>query len=79
MTSMRGVLIGVITSSYRSMPDQSAEVTLQYVVEDEINALELMKGRVWDYAQKKRASLRRVTAAVAAEAVLRPRARQAVQ
>ncbi len=41
-----GVQIGVITYSYRSMPDQSAPATLQYVLDSGINAIELMDGPV---------------------------------
>ncbi len=37
-----GVQIGVITYSFRSMPDQSAEATLQYILDSGINAVELM-------------------------------------
>jgi len=37
-----GVQIGVITYSYRSMDDQSAEATLKYVLGSGINAIELM-------------------------------------
>jgi hypothetical protein len=37
-----GVQIGVITYSYRSMPDQSAEATLKYVLESGVSAIELM-------------------------------------
>lgn len=37
-----GVQIGVITYSFREMPDQSAEATLQYVLESGISAIELM-------------------------------------
>ena len=40
------VQIGVITYSYRSMPDQSAPATLKYVLESGINAIELMDGPV---------------------------------
>jgi sugar phosphate isomerase/epimerase len=39
---IRGVQIGVITYSYRSMTDQSAEATLQYVLDSGISAIELM-------------------------------------
>lgn len=39
---IKGVQIGVITYSYRSMPDQSAEATLKYVTESGISAIELM-------------------------------------
>lgn len=37
-----GVQIGAITYSYRSMPDQSAEATLRYIVESGVSAVELM-------------------------------------
>ena len=39
-----GVQIGVITYSFRDMPDQSAEATLQYVQDSGISAIELMGG-----------------------------------
>jgi sugar phosphate isomerase/epimerase len=39
---INGVQIGCITYSFRSMPDQSAEATLQYVKDCGINAIELM-------------------------------------
>ena len=39
---INGVQIGVITYSFRSMPDQSAEATLQYVLDSGISAIELM-------------------------------------
>jgi sugar phosphate isomerase/epimerase len=45
-----GVTIGVITYSYRSMPDQSAEGTLKYVVDSGISAIELMGGPVESFA-----------------------------
>jgi len=41
---IKGVQIGVITYSYRDMPDQSAEATLKYVLDSGINAIELMGG-----------------------------------
>jgi sugar phosphate isomerase/epimerase len=50
---INGVQIGVITYSYRSMPDQSAEATLKYVVDSGISAIELMGGPVNDWARKK--------------------------
>lgn len=37
-----GVQLGVITYSYRSMDDQSAEATLQYVLDSGLGAIELM-------------------------------------
>jgi sugar phosphate isomerase/epimerase len=48
-----GVQIGTITYSYRSMPDQSAEATLKYIVDSGISAIELMGGPVNDYARKR--------------------------
>jgi sugar phosphate isomerase/epimerase len=43
---IEGVQIGTITYSYRSMPDQSAEATLKYIVESGISAIELMGGPI---------------------------------
>src|SRR6184192_1069919 len=45
-----GVRIGTITYSYRSMPDQSAEATLRYVVESGISQIELMNGPAESFA-----------------------------
>ena len=45
-----GVQIGTITYSYRSMPDQSAEATLRYILESGISAVELMGGPIESYA-----------------------------
>ncbi|MDX1941718.1 MAG: twin-arginine translocation signal domain-containing protein [Saprospiraceae bacterium] len=39
---IKGVQIGVITYSYRSMPDQSIEAMLKYIVDSGISATELM-------------------------------------
>jgi len=39
---INGVQIGVITYSFRSMEDQSAEATLKYILDCGINAVELM-------------------------------------
>jgi sugar phosphate isomerase/epimerase len=47
---MDGVQIGTITYSFRSMPDQSAEATLKYIVESGISAIELMGGPVESFA-----------------------------
>jgi sugar phosphate isomerase/epimerase len=41
---INGVQVGAITYSYRQMPDQSAEATLQYVLDSGISAIELMDG-----------------------------------
>jgi len=45
-----GVHIGTITYSYRSMPDQSAEATLRYIVDSGISAIELMNGPAESFA-----------------------------
>ena len=45
-----GVQIGTITYSYRSMPDQSAEATLRYIVDSGISAVELMGGPIESFA-----------------------------
>src|SRR5262245_30887395 len=47
---INGVQIGTITYSYRSMPDQSAEATLRYIVDSGINAIELMNGPAESFA-----------------------------
>src|SRR5215472_13026660 len=52
-SKINGVQVGTITYSYRSMPDQSAEATLRYVVDSGISAIELMGGPVNDWARKK--------------------------
>ncbi len=49
-SKIAGVQVGVITYSYRSMPDQSAEAVLKYVVDSGINAIELMGGPAEEYA-----------------------------
>ena len=45
-----GVQIGVITYSFREMPDQSAEATLQYILDSGISAIELMGDPVEAFA-----------------------------
>ncbi|WP_128543409.1 sugar phosphate isomerase/epimerase family protein [Larkinella soli] len=47
---INGVQIGVITYSFRDMPDQSAEATLQYVLDSGISAIELMGGPAETFA-----------------------------
>ncbi|MFN7120282.1 MAG: sugar phosphate isomerase/epimerase family protein [Saprospiraceae bacterium] len=47
---IRGVQIGTITYSFRSMPDQSAEATLKYIVDAGISAIELMGDPVESFA-----------------------------
>ena len=54
-----GVQIGVITYSYRSMPDKSAEAVLQHAVNSGISSIELMGDVVEKYAG---ASLEKVAA-----------------
>ena len=49
---IEGVQIGVITYSFRSMPDQSAEATLQYVLDAGISAVELMGDPAETFAGK---------------------------
>ncbi|TLP72980.1 sugar phosphate isomerase/epimerase family protein [Maribacter sp. ACAM166] len=51
-SKINGVQIGVITYSFRSMPDQSAEATLQYILDSGINAVELMGDPAEQYAGK---------------------------
>lgn len=45
-----GVHIGTITYSYRSMPDQSAEAILGYVVDSGLSSIELMGGPAEEFA-----------------------------
>ncbi|MBD2703215.1 sugar phosphate isomerase/epimerase [Spirosoma sp. BT702] len=47
---LKGVQIGVITYSFRDMPDQSAEATLQYILDSGISAIELMGGPAETFA-----------------------------
>jgi sugar phosphate isomerase/epimerase len=59
---INGVQIGCITYSFRSMPDQSAEATLQYVVESGISAIELMGEPAEVFAGMPAASFNRMRA-----------------
>ena len=45
-----GVQIGVITYSYRNMPDQKLEGILDYIVQSGINSVQLLGGPVEQYA-----------------------------
>lgn len=45
-----GVQIGCITYSFREMPDQSAEATLNYVLDSGVSAIELMGGPAESFA-----------------------------
>ena len=56
---INGVQIGVITYSFRSMPDQSAEATLQYVLDSGISAIELMGGPAESFAGKPESAIDR--------------------
>jgi sugar phosphate isomerase/epimerase len=47
---INGVRIGTITYSYRSMPDQSAEAVLRYIVDSNISEIELMNGPAESFA-----------------------------
>src|SRR5919199_1069589 len=47
---INGVQVGVITYSFRDMPDQSAEATVQYVLDSGISAIELMGGPAESFA-----------------------------
>lgn len=49
---INGVQIGCITYSFRSMPDQSAEATLQYVLDSGVSAIELMGDPAESFAGK---------------------------
>ncbi len=51
-SKINGVQIGCITYSFREMPDQSAEATLQYVLDAGINAIELMGDPAEHFAGK---------------------------
>jgi len=47
---INGVQIGTITYSYRSMPDQSAQATLKYILDSGISAIELMNEPAENFA-----------------------------
>src|SRR5687768_4065480 len=49
-STINGVRVGAITYSYRTMPDQSAEATLRYVVDSGISQIEFMGGPVEAFA-----------------------------
>ncbi len=51
-SKIKGVQIGAITYSYRSMPDQSGEATLKYCLDSGISAIELMGGPLNNYIRK---------------------------
>lgn len=47
---INGVQVGVITYSYRAMPDQGADAVLRYVLDSGISAVELMGNSIEAYA-----------------------------
>lgn len=47
---IHGVRVGTITYSYRSMPDQSAEAILRYIVDSGVSQIEFMGGPVEAFA-----------------------------
>lgn len=49
---INGVQIGLITYSFRDLPDQSAEATLKYILDCGISAIELMGDPVENFAGK---------------------------
>lgn len=49
-SSFNGVQVGVITYSYRAMPEQGADAVLRYVLESGISAVELMGTAIETYA-----------------------------
>ena len=49
-STFNGVRVGAITYSYRTMPDQSAEAMLRYVVDSGISQIEFMGGPVEAFA-----------------------------
>jgi sugar phosphate isomerase/epimerase len=49
-STINGVRLGTITYSYRSMPDQSAEAILRYVLDTGISQIEFMGGPVEAFA-----------------------------
>ena len=51
-SKINGIQIGVITYSFRGMEDQSAEATLQYILDCGINAIELMGNVAENYLRK---------------------------
>jgi sugar phosphate isomerase/epimerase len=50
VSKFNGVQIGVITYSYRSMPDQSLSAILNYAIQSGIGSVELMGSTVEEYA-----------------------------
>ena len=60
-SKINGVQLGVITYSFREMEDQSAEATLQYILDCGINAIELMGSVAENHLGKPRYEIDRRT------------------
>lgn len=58
-SKINGVQLGVITYSFRSMEDQSAEATLKYILDSGISAVELMGGPAESFAGMPESSIDR--------------------
>ena len=58
-SQFKGVQVGMITYSFRSLPDQSAEATLKYIKECGISAIELMGDLAESFAGKPESTLDR--------------------
>ena len=58
-SQFKGVQVGMITYSFRSLPDQSAEATLKYIKECGISAIELMGDPAESFAGKPESTLDR--------------------
>ena len=71
-STINGVRVGAITYSYRTMPDQSAEATLRYIVDSGISQIEFMGPP----SKRLPALRRRRKAAVAAAAAKPPSSRR---
>lgn len=54
---INGVQIGVITYSFRDLPDQSAEATLKYVLDTGVSAIELMGDPAESFAGKPKSTV----------------------
>lgn len=59
-SEINGVQIGCITYSFRSMPDQSAEATLKYVVDSGLSSIELMGDPAESFAGKPASTINRM-------------------
>ena len=57
--TVEGVTIGLITYSFRALDDQSAEATLSYIKNCEVNAIEMMGGPAETFAGKPQMTINR--------------------